>query len=343
MENPVGTVVTKLSGERGSVSVALCTFQGSRYLREQLDSIVAQTYQPAEVIVCDDGSRDDSLAVLTEFADRAPFPVHIHRNEQQLGSTLNFEKAVRLCRGDLIALCDQDDWWHPTKLEVLSGVLTDPDVGGVFTNGLLMDNNSQLKGDSLWGQNLFEHWNRALGKKSWDVAFGEKAEKTSAEAALLRHNMVTGATVVFRTALREKILPFPVEWVHDGWLAWMIVLHSRLRAVPMSLIHYRVHSGQQIGVPGSLSARLMLARATGMKEYLAIERRFEVLIEYVRSCPGMASDDLLRQLEQKARLVGFRGRLPASYLKRWGSILALAPAYRAYAQGFKSMLKDALV
>lgn len=334
MENPPADIVTELSGRRGLVSVALCTFQGARHLREQLDSIAAQTYQPAEVVVCDDGSQDDTLAILANFAERVAFPVHIYRNEHQLGSTRNFEKAIGLCRGDLIALSDQDDRWHPSKLEVLSETLCDSEIGGVFTDGLLMDDSSTLTGGSLWSQNLFQNC---------ESAFGRKAKKASAEAALLRNNMVTGATVMFRSSLREKILPFPMEWVHDGWLAWMLVLHSRLIAIPDSLIHYRIHASQQVGVPGSLRARLVRARTTGMSDYRAIERQFEVLLNYVRSSPALAGGDLLQRLEQKQRLAGFRGKLPANYLKRWANIFALASAYRSYAQGFESMVKDALV
>jgi glycosyltransferase involved in cell wall biosynthesis len=331
----MGNVAIEHSRYNSSVSVALCTFQGSRYLREQLESIATQTLQPAELVVCDDGSEDDTLTLLADFASDVRFPVHIHRNETRLGSTQNFEKAILLCKGENIALCDQDDWWHPKKLEILCEVLSNSNAGGIFTNGLLMDDDSKLTGGSLWGENSF-------GGR--EAGFGEDGDCEDARAALLRNNMVTGATVMFRSSQRDKILPFPSEWVHDGWLAWMLVLRSRLRAVSEPLIHYRVHQSQQVGVPGqSVKARLRRARATGMRDYLSIERQFEVLLEYVRLASDLSRPDLVRQLEQKRDLVGFRGRLPTNRLKRWGNILGQVSEYRSYAQGYKSMIKDALV
>src|SRR5476649_2579474 len=92
------------------VSIALCTYNGARFLSQQLDTLVNQTYRPIEIIVVDDCSTDDTFAILTEYAGRYP-NFKIYRNDVKLGFTANFEKAVKLCTGDLIALCDQDDLW----------------------------------------------------------------------------------------------------------------------------------------------------------------------------------------------------------------------------------------
>src|SRR3712207_5989304 len=101
-----------------SLSVALCTYDGARYLPEQLESLARQRRLPDELVVCDDGSADDTVDVVRRFADRAPFAVRLSLNPQNLGFVKNFEQAIRLCRGDLIALADQDDVWHPQKLEL---------------------------------------------------------------------------------------------------------------------------------------------------------------------------------------------------------------------------------
>jgi len=105
------------------LSVAMCTYNGEQYLQEQLDSIIAQTRLPNEVVVCDDGSTDATLQILDEFQETAPFPVRIYRNGTRLGPTKNFEKAIKLCSGNVIALSDQDDVWMPHKLERLEEVL----------------------------------------------------------------------------------------------------------------------------------------------------------------------------------------------------------------------------
>ncbi|MFT3913271.1 MAG: glycosyltransferase [Anaeromyxobacteraceae bacterium] len=104
------------------VSIALATYNGQRFLAEQLESFRAQTAPPAELVVTDDGSTDRTLAILEEFASSAPFPVRVVRNEQRLGPSENFFKAASLCREPWIAFADQDDVWLPRKLEVVARI-----------------------------------------------------------------------------------------------------------------------------------------------------------------------------------------------------------------------------
>jgi rhamnosyltransferase len=98
------------------ISVAMATYNGEAYLREQLESLSAQTRLPDELVVTDDGSVDRTLEILRDFAHRAPFPVRVYPCERNLGYTRNFLKAARLCTGDWIAFCDQDDVWLPAKI-----------------------------------------------------------------------------------------------------------------------------------------------------------------------------------------------------------------------------------
>ncbi len=101
------------------VSIAMCTYNGQRFLAQQLQSFLDQTVQPDELVVCDDVSSDDSVAVVEAFAARAPFAVRVFRNPQNLGYIRNFEQAIAQCTGDLVFLCDQDDVWDPHKIEKL--------------------------------------------------------------------------------------------------------------------------------------------------------------------------------------------------------------------------------
>lgn len=102
-----------------TISIALATYNGARFLKQQLVSLAEQSSLPFELVVTDDGSTDQTLAILESFARAAPFPVSIHRNEQRLGYGINFLKAASMCTGDVIAFCDQDDVWLPAKLERL--------------------------------------------------------------------------------------------------------------------------------------------------------------------------------------------------------------------------------
>lgn len=116
-----------------TVSLALCTYNGEKFLLEQLQSFLAQTRQPNELVVCDDVSSDRTLEILNEFAQCAPFPVRIFVSDMTLRSTKNFEKAIGLCEGDIIFLSDQDDVWFPDKLaRMLTIFEEDAGVGAVF-------------------------------------------------------------------------------------------------------------------------------------------------------------------------------------------------------------------
>src|SRR5919199_6162917 len=121
--------------DRQRVSVAMCTYNGERYLQEQLDSIAAQTCLPDELVVCDDRSSDRTLEIIQIFKSKVSFPVHLHINPENLGTIKNFEKAISLCTGDIIVLSDQDDVWKPHKVEtILQAFAKNTKAGYVFSN-----------------------------------------------------------------------------------------------------------------------------------------------------------------------------------------------------------------
>ncbi len=305
-----------------------------KFLDEQLRSIASQTMLPIELVICDDGSADSTSAIVAEFAHSAPFTVRYIQNSKTLGSTRNFEQAISLCRGEYIALSDQDDWWSPDKLEISVNTLRSRDAGGVFSDGLLMDEASNLTAGTLWGAVYFE----ALREIS------HFSEKDSAITSLLRGNVVTGATVVFRSMLRELFLPFPKEWVHDGWLAWMLVLQSRMVALDKPLIRYRVHAGQQVSVPArSIIAWLARAREIGLRDYNLIERQFEILLEYAKSHAATCDPELCERIDEKRRHAAFRAQLQGSPWTRGKQIAGQVRAYRLYSQGWRSVLRDVLI
>src|SRR5579872_584318 len=135
------------------LSVALCTYNGAAYLPSQLESIAAQERLPDELVATDDCSTDDTLEILEAFAATAPFPVRISRNVANLGFAQNFARAISLCDGDLIALCDQDDVWMPARLGATEAVLAeDADVGLVCSDAELVDADLRPTGETLLGR-----------------------------------------------------------------------------------------------------------------------------------------------------------------------------------------------
>src|SRR5579862_2176323 len=100
-----------------TISVAMCTFNGERFVSAQLESIATQSRPPDEVVICDDGSSDGTQEIVRKFALSSPFPIRFAVNPRNLGSTKNFEQAISRCEGAIVALADQDDVWYRYKLE----------------------------------------------------------------------------------------------------------------------------------------------------------------------------------------------------------------------------------
>jgi glycosyltransferase involved in cell wall biosynthesis len=314
------------------VSVALCTYNGGRHLAEQLASIAAQSRRPDELVICDDRSSDSTVEILTNFAQSAPFPVRLYRNEENLGSTRNFEKAIGLCQGELVALCDQDDVWYAHKLQSLAGVLeSHPMLGGAFSDADLIREDSRLLGSRLWGRVHF--------------APAENAAMTADIAKiLLKHDLVTGATLMFRADKRELILPVCPPWIHDGWIAWMLALYSSVASLRVPLMQYRVHDSQQVGIgPRSLLGRIQRAQQVGRAEYRLMARKFEIVRDRWCERPGENFRSRLQDLEGKIRHSYLRAELPRNRFMRLYRILGALHEYRKYGRGPISAGKDLIL
>ncbi|MDN5882042.1 MAG: glycosyltransferase family 2 protein [Nitrosospira sp.] len=256
------------------LSIALATYNGERYIGEQLDSIASQTRLPDELVISDDASVDATPAIVLDFARRAPFPVRFQTNSERLGSTRNFELAIRACDGDIIFLCDQDDVWYPDKIALIEErFMNDPGVGAVFTDADVVDQDLHPSGLRLWKA----------------VRFGSQEQARVADhdafPLLLKQFVVTGATMAFRSTYRELVLPIPGIWVHDAWIALLISATSHLAALPEPLIAYRQHGANQIGLPRPGKNRSKTRAA-------------------------IYEPRLLRHEAAKTRLLGFADRLP---------------------------------
>ena len=220
------------------ISVAFIVYNGARYLRTQLDSILAQTHNVDEIIICDDASSDTTKEILEEYKNEHPDLFFIHYNKENLGATKNIEKAIQACTGDIILLADQDDYWELNKVEtIFKWFVANPTMNGVFTNGSLMNSNGELDNEyALWDA----------------MSFPYKAIKNSENLKLYINtveNSVTGATLAFRNNLSFLKQPFPfIKYlVHDRWLAMNLAEDYSLGILDEKLIRYRIHTDQAIG------------------------------------------------------------------------------------------------
>src|ERR1043165_1659709 len=134
----------------------MCTYNGAEFLPAQWESILAQSRKPDEIVVCDDGSSDQTRSLLENFASESPLPVTLQFNQNNLGSVKNFEQAIRLCTGSIIALSDQDDVWRSDKLETIEAALNnDLKVGLVFSDAEIVSKDLEPLGRRMWTEVCF--------------------------------------------------------------------------------------------------------------------------------------------------------------------------------------------
>lgn len=129
------------------ISVVLTTYNGEKYLKDQLDSINNQISLPHELLIGDDGSSDNTLNILEEFIEKANFPVYIFKNKNNVGHAVNFLNTAQSCSGDYISFCDQDDVWLPNKIQEVNNILSDyPEASLVLQKAFLCDKNAKSSG-----------------------------------------------------------------------------------------------------------------------------------------------------------------------------------------------------
>lgn len=318
------------------ISVAMCTYNGSNYLGEQLASVMSQSRLPDEVVVCDDKSTDGTRKLLEDFARNSPFVVRVFNNENRLGSTKNFEKAIALCSGDVIVLSDQDDIWMSNRLQRTEDLfLSDPSIGMIFGDAEIINQDSSPTGKRLWRTVKFRFQQRR------QFSAGRAAD------ALLNHNVVTGATAAFRSRLVDVLLPIPSLWVHDGWIALICSFVSKVIALDERLIWYRKHSGQQIGpLDYSLRQEIALANRITRKDYARQLAQYEVARERL-ACVIAPSrwESVLQALNDKILHLSARACMPHTRIQRLPSIAKelATMRYMLYSAGLRSAVRDLIV
>jgi glycosyltransferase involved in cell wall biosynthesis len=220
-----------------SVSVAMATYNGENFIREQLDSLAAQQHLPSELVITDDRSSDETAAIAEEFASGAPFPVHLHRNDNRLGYRANFMRAASHCTSDLIAFCDQDDVWSPQKLSRCIEPFRDPAV-------LLVHHNAEVVTEA--------------GKRIGSLDYLASAPMTPPLSLCPVRQM--GNPLGFTEVFRRSILEFSGLWktsldpnelsapmAHDQWVFFISSIFGVIIYIDEYLAFYRQHHSNAYG------------------------------------------------------------------------------------------------
>jgi len=305
------------------LAVALATYNGATYIAEQVASILGQEPSPSELVIADDGSTDGTLDLALAEAERAGVQPRILATGGRYGVTANFERAVLATSSELIALSDQDDRWHPGRIARLTGLFeADGTLLLVHTDARLID----ADGEPL-GRTLFE---------SLEVSPQEFEDEEQGRAfhALLRRNLATGATVVFRRSLLEAAAPFPREWVHDEWLAVIAASIGRVDVVRHATIDYRQHGANEIGVAAPTLSRKIarVLEPRGDRNHV-LANRFRILVARLEDLGDRVPAPYVREAKEKALFEARRADFPANRLRRAIPVLRLALTgdYRRYA------------
>ncbi|SNV47943.1 Chondroitin polymerase [Chryseobacterium taklimakanense] len=212
-----------------TTSVALCTYNGEKYIAEQLDSILKQSTPVNEIVVCDDGSTDETMQILQKYHTEFPNIFKIHQNKHTLKVIKNFEKAINLCTGDIIFLSDQDDVWFPDKVRKnLMFFENNPDKDALFHN-LLYYKNGPHKNTT------FNHY-----------LYSPTENKDLLGHLLIKGNVITGAALAFRK-LTNLEFDATHGFLHDAQLAIYFALKDKIEVLDECLGYYRIHPQQQIG------------------------------------------------------------------------------------------------
>ena len=270
------------------VSVALCTYNGALYLREQLDSLLSQRNAAFEIVAVDDGSCDRSREILHDYAtqDRR---IRCFDNQRNIGPTASFERAMSLCRGAFIAPCDQDDIWHSEKLNRLLAVIGQCDV--VYCDSDFVDAQGHAS-----GHRISDGMMMLAGRNP--IAF-------------LFANSVSGHAMLLRRELFEKARPFPADVYHDWWLALCAAGRNGVRYLDVPLVRFRRHASAHSPMgksSGGVSREAVASRAW-------LDQRYALMRAY--SGAGLRNDDLAKTFADALRRALDQGRSGALMRLLW--------------------------
>ncbi len=265
------------------VSVALCTFNGALYLREQLDSLLAQRHASLEIVIVDDASSDATAAIAREYA-AADGRVRFIANETNLGPTACFERAMALCNADFIAPCDQDDIWNPDKLSHLLTVIDQCDAA--YCDSEYVDAAGRVTGERVSDATAMLSGRNPI--------------------AFLFANSVSGHALLLRRELFERARPFPAHSYHDWWLALCAAGRNGIHYLDEPLVQFRrhEHAYSPMGRNDDAASR----ESAASRRWL--EQRKHLMQVY--AAKGLRDCDVARSLAealQKALLCGRNTRL----------------------------------
>lgn len=257
------------------ISIVLATYQGERYIKEQLLSLQNQTQSVDEVLIFDDGSIDNTIFIIRDFInDHNLFHWRLHLNEERLGFKENFKQGLRKSTGDVVFLCDQDDRWKEDKIEKLIAFFARPDVLSIASGFAVINENGSIVGDLC--QNLLGTTMRDKELLAIPLSF------------LLKNNYAQGCTMAVRSQLIDKYMHDDLGCLEHDWsLSLLSSMMDGCYFYNEALVEYRIHGNNVIGLSTEDTAVVRKERTT---ERLSAIEEEEKRIDFVRQFPELLAD-----------------------------------------------------
>lgn len=227
-----------------TIAIVMATYNGEKYVREQIDSILASNYQDIELFIYDDGSKDDTVSILREYEQRYREKLHIYQNETNLGHLMNFMRALSETTADYVMFSDQDDVWNSNKAAVtikrmkhMEAQLGKEIPLAVFTDAVVVDQELNVRNRSFFCSGHLNPYRTDLPH-------------------LLMENKLIGCTVMVNAALRRVLLSRPLPRqarFHDWWLALIAASYGKIGFIREGTLLYRQHGENVVGDSGFVS------------------------------------------------------------------------------------------
>lgn len=322
------------------ISVALCTYNGEQFLKAQLDSIVHQTVLVDEIVICDDGSTDSTIQLIEQYQKSCPISLHYFQNQTNLGSTRNFEKCIKLCKGNYIFLADQDDLWKKEKVETIMSLFEQHKQWmAIFSNAQIIDQAGHPTGKTSFEEIEFTDELQAKWKSG------------NAFDILLKGYVVTGATLAIKKEIIDYVFPTPnliKELIHDGWIALYLSIFNQIGFTNSCLIEYRTHASQQVGFGKkgkkiTLLDRLKRDRTEKLQRILPNVKNSAALVDHFSTLEGIPIR-ILDLLKERKEHFAFRYQLSSNRLLRilpiFGHVLSGTYARQEVGKWWHTVLGD---
>lgn len=310
-----------------SYSVVVCTYNGERYIVEQLKSILEQTHPISEIILCDDGSTDKTLEVAESLFVASGFKNYrILAGRVNRGVVANFLRGLKTSTGDYVFTCDQDDVWCRDKVEVFAKAAERSHKQLYFSDGYVVDADLSKRPYSLWDSLHFSP--SALNNKSMlDV--------------LLSRCVVTGAAMMVSRSLIDEIDSVPSCWLHDGWFAMVAACSDSIQPIDRKTFLYRQHGSNVVGAHSDSFRGRVKNWVDNISDQPRIRKeRFE-RYQWAQTLVGSDNASLNQCLEFWGTL---RDMKNSSKLKNLGAVIKefSSGSYSSFYTGARGALRDVI-